>query len=144
MFAYFNDHDSLFNIHAMQTVILTSCQDVVEAKIVQDKLALQGVYSFLSNENYTSLYPHMNGAMGSGIQIFINSEDREKALQVLGKKSAKSLACPRCHATDVRLVPPTSVWGKIKHLWIGIIAAIRLHSVGTDYHCPNCGNDFIS
>lgn len=53
----------------MKTVILTSCNNSVEAEFIRGNLANEGIESFVSNENYTSLFPNMNGAMGSGIQI---------------------------------------------------------------------------
>ena len=44
----------------MKTVILTSCNNSFEAKIIQGNLANEGIESMISNENYTSLYPNMN------------------------------------------------------------------------------------
>ena len=37
----------------------------------------------ISNENYTSLYPNMNGSMGSGIQVFVDEADVEKSMHVI-------------------------------------------------------------
>lgn len=70
----------------MKTVILTSCNNSVEAKLIQGNLANEGIESFTSNENFTSLYPNMNGAMGSGIQIFVFEKDAEQALEIINSK----------------------------------------------------------
>ncbi len=67
----------------MKTVILTSCNNATEAHLIQGNLANEGIESMISNENYTSLYPNMNGAMGSGIQILVNEADAERALAVI-------------------------------------------------------------
>ena len=67
----------------MKTVILTSCNNSFEAKIIQGNLANEGIESMISNENYTSLYPNMNGSMGSGIQVFVDEADVEKSMHVI-------------------------------------------------------------
>ena len=52
----------------MKTVILTSCNNSVEATLIQGNLANEGIESFLSNENYTALseYERGNGQWNSG------------------------------------------------------------------------------
>ena len=69
----------------MKTVILTTCDNSTEAHLIRGNLASEGIESFLSNENYTSLYPNMSGLIGSGIDIMVAEEDLEHALQIIQK-----------------------------------------------------------
>lgn len=122
--------------------LLTSCDSIYDAKMLQNKLQLQGISSFLSNENFTSLYPNMNGAIGIGVQIFIDEEDQDEAIQLLGKPELISLFCPQCYATDVREVREKSMSSKIKNTVTQLLSAIFLRSTKRKYQCTNCGKEF--
>ncbi|MFV0392382.1 MAG: DUF2007 domain-containing protein [Paludibacteraceae bacterium] len=67
----------------MKTIILKSCNNSFEAKLIQGNLANEGIECIISNEHYTSLYPNMNGAMGNGIQLLVKEEDAERALKII-------------------------------------------------------------
>lgn len=51
----------------MNTIRLTTCNDSFEANLIKDKLENEGIECFLTNENFTSLFPIYNGILGSGI-----------------------------------------------------------------------------
>lgn len=67
----------------MKTTTLKSCQTPFEANLIKAKLEDAGIPSFLTNENYSTLYPVMANTFGSGVKVMVNEEDLEKALEVL-------------------------------------------------------------
>ena len=67
----------------MKTICVTTCDNVIEAYAIKDKLYNEGIECMLTNENFTSLMPFMNNMLGSGIQILVFESDYEKALQII-------------------------------------------------------------
>lgn len=126
----------------MKTVILTSCNNSVEAKLIQGNLANEGIDSFLSNENYTSLYPNMNGAMGSGIQVFVKEEDAERALKVINAND-RSVHCTSCNSADVNQIVSKNILKTAAVLiWSFFVSGSSFGNVKAKYHCNECGSDF--
>lgn len=126
----------------MKTVILTSCSNSVEAKLIQGNLANEGIDSIISNENFTSLYPNMNGAMGSGIQIFVNEEDAERALKLINAND-RSVHCTSCDSTDVDQIVRKNMLKSVAILiWSFFVSGSAFGNVKQKYHCNNCGVDF--
>ncbi|HHT23678.1 MAG TPA: DUF2007 domain-containing protein [Bacteroidales bacterium] len=125
----------------MKTVILTSCNNSVEAKLIQGNLANEGIDSIISNENYTSLYPNMNGAMGSGIQILVNEADAERALKVINAND-RSVHCTSCNSADVTQQPKKNMLKVVGIMIISLFSSSAFGNVKQKYHCNNCGADF--
>ena len=125
----------------MKTVILTSCNNSVEATLIQGNLANEGIESFLSNENYTSLYPNMNGAMGNGIQVFVNENDVEKALQII-KPDDNSIHCSTCNSTNVTQQSGKNMLKVVGIMILSLFSSSAFGTAKTKYHNNNCGNDF--
>lgn len=125
----------------MKTVILTSCNNAVEASLIQGNLANEGIQSFISNENYTSLYPNMNGAMGSGIQIFVNEEDAERALIVINK-SDQSIHCLNCHSKNVKLKGEKNILKVVGIMIMSLFSSKASGNSKSKYHCNDCRSDF--
>jgi len=62
------------------TVALLVFNNAIEATIVQDKLTLNGIHSFLEDENVLGLNP------SGGVQLRVFSEDQYKAQQILAEE----------------------------------------------------------
>jgi hypothetical protein len=67
----------------MQIIRLKSCSNAFEAKMLKDILDNEGIECFLTNENFTSVFPVFNGMYGTGIQLMIKEEDYEKASKLI-------------------------------------------------------------
>ncbi len=67
----------------MKTTTLKTCQTPFEANLIKAKLEAAGIPSFLTNENYSTLYPVMANLLGSGVRVLVNDEDLENALELL-------------------------------------------------------------
>ena len=66
----------------MKTVRLITCNDAMQAHILQGALENEGIDSLLHNENFSSLLKSYVSNI-SGVDIFVNEEDYDHALQVL-------------------------------------------------------------
>lgn len=126
----------------MATIILTSCNNAFEAELIQGNLLNEGIESIISNENYTTLYPNMNGAMGSGVQILIDEKDADRALQII-KATEQKVACPKCGSENIKQEIDKSFWGRMGVLLLGIISSAPVGNMQVKYHCENCGRVFI-
>jgi hypothetical protein len=124
----------------MKTVILTSCNNSFEAKIIQGNLANEGIESMISNENYTSLYPNMNGSMGSGIQVFVDEADVEKSMHVI-KANDWRAHCPSCNSLDVALAK-LNLANNIKRFFLSAVTFTPFGNMKTTFHCNGCGKNF--
>lgn len=60
-----------------QTIVLHTYTDMLEAKMIQDKLQAKGIQSFLANENVMGLDP----VGGAELKIF--EKDKEEALKAM-------------------------------------------------------------
>lgn len=125
----------------MKTVILTSCNNSTGAELIRGNLANEGIASFVSNENYTSLYPNMNGAMGSGIQIFVNEADAERAMKVINGND-RSVYCTSCNSADVNQIVSKNLLKSAAILIWSFFTSSPFGNVKAKYHCNACGADF--
>lgn len=125
----------------MKTVIITSCNNSVEAKLVQGNLANEGIESMISNENYTSLYPNMNGAMGSGIQILVDENDTERALKVI-QGNDRTVHCPSCNSADVNQLIKKNMLKVVGIMILSLFSSSAFGNVEQKYHCNECGAEF--
>ena len=87
----------------MKTVRLITCNDAMQAHILQGALENEGIDSLLHNENFSSLLKSYVSNI-SGVDIFVNEEDYDHALQVL--RDNQSLPeelkyCPFCGSADI-------------------------------------------
>ena len=125
----------------MKTVNLISCNNSVEANLIQGNLANEGIESFLANENYTSLYPNMNGAMGSGIQILVNEDDADRALKIISSND-RSVHCPKCDSTEVIQQVRKNMFKVVGVMILSLFSSSAFGNIQAKYHCDHCGNNF--
>lgn len=69
----------------MKTISIKSCRDPFEANVLKGRLENEGIPCFLTNENLTTLLPHHFMWDSSGVQIFVDEDDVERALEVLAE-----------------------------------------------------------
>lgn len=62
-----------------QTIVLHTFSDMLEAKMIQDKLQANGIESFLANENVMGLDPI------GGAELKIFEKDKEAAQKVMAE-----------------------------------------------------------
>ena len=67
----------------MKTIKLTDCKDAFEANHIKNILENEGIECILTNETTSTLLPHLMMSPGSGVQIFVDTNDLEKAIKVL-------------------------------------------------------------
>lgn len=82
----------------MPQILLTTCNTVLEAQMLQDKLANHGIASTISHEN--SQY-YNKGGFRLGVQIHIEETDLEAARELLLGKDQTS--CPHCGSQNIRV-----------------------------------------
>ena len=90
----------------MKTVRLITCNNAMQAHILQGALENEGIESILHNENFSSLY---SGCINniSGVDIFVSEKDHAKAVEILkdnGSWPEDLILCPYCHSTSIQLV----------------------------------------
>jgi hypothetical protein len=66
----------------MKTVKLITCNDAMQAHILQGALRNEGIESLLHNENFSTLMKSYISNI-AGVDIFVLEEDYDKAVQVL-------------------------------------------------------------
>jgi hypothetical protein len=74
----------------MRFINLCTVDNSYEANFIKEDLALGGIACIVTNENFTSLMPHMNGILGSGIQILVDKDNLETARQIIEKRTGKT------------------------------------------------------
>jgi hypothetical protein len=68
-------------------IVLDSFDSVVMANLVKTKLDAYGIPCFLSNENFTALYPIANNIF-PGVRVHIFERDLVRAREVLNEEAA--------------------------------------------------------
>jgi hypothetical protein len=67
----------------MKVIRLMTCKTAFEANLIKGRLENEGIPSFLTGENFTTLMPNFLGSFGSGVQVMVFEKDKEKADEVL-------------------------------------------------------------
>ena len=128
----------------MRYINLYTVDNSYEANFIKDNLADEGIECMLTNENFTTLMPHLNGMLGSGIQILVDKDDYDRAKQILDKRNNKELQfCPNCNSTNIKYGLGTKHRLK-KLLALGIALAIAspFRHIGQTYYCRDCKAEF--
>lgn len=130
----------------MKTVKLITCNDAMQAHILQGALENEGIESVLHNENFSSLYRNCVNSI-AGVDILVIEEDYEKAVQVLKDNESwpeELTLCPYCGTPDIKMVLKK---GKRLRAIGAIISAIFMGMVllgnkSWEYTCRRCHKNF--
>ena len=126
----------------MAIICLRTCNDIFEANIIKTRLIDGGVSCFLTNENFTNLYPGFNGMMGAGVQIMIDEQDMEKAIEILEPQAKNLVQCPHCQSQEVALGLGSNRFRKFIIIALSLISWIPFNNIKLTYHCKNCSTEF--
>lgn len=126
----------------MALVCIKTCDRIFEANLIKTRLIDSGVDCFLTNENYTSLYPACNGLLGSGIRVMIEEEDADKALDLLGLNSESKIKCPNCNSENITNGSTSKKSGKVLAVLMSLLALIPFTNHKQTYCCKDCKTEF--
>lgn len=127
----------------MNTIRLTTCNDSFEASLIKDKLEDEGIECFLTNENFTSLFPNYNGILGSGIQVMIDEKNLERALEIIKDKQTENvIRCPECNSDQVYSSFGNKPVSKFVAILLSLLIWIPFGNIKSSYSCRNCKSDF--
>jgi hypothetical protein len=129
----------------MKTIRLTTCENTSEAYLLKGLLLNEGIDCFLTNENTTTLLPHLNNMLGSGIQIIVKEEDFHRAFEIIKDSSFGSkneLTCPNCNSKDIQLGLGKNKGLIILNIFFSLLAFIPFGNMKPKYHCKQCETDF--
>lgn len=133
----------------MKIVTLITCGDTAEASIIQGHLQNEGIPCFLTNQNYTNLYPSFNGIMGAGVQIQINEEDAERATNIIRKTYPEvygdikeNINCPYCKSENLKISFGKHKYMKYFFILFSLLLIFPLSKIKTSYICKDCKAEF--
>ena len=131
----------------MKTVKLITCNDAIQAHILQGALANEGIESILHNENFSSV---MKGYVNSisGVDILVAEEDHGAAIQVLRRNQSlpeELTLCPFCGSSNIKLVLRKG--HRVRAFGALILSCLTLNPPGTnhwEYVCRQCRQTFVT
>lgn len=128
----------------MNFVKLTTVNDSYEATLIHDYLDNEGIKCIITNEHVSTLMPHLNGMMGSGVQILVRKEEMEQAIQLLNNRNKNDMqVCPNCNSSDLKLgVEKKHRIVKGIALSFSFILGFPLFPIKQSYYCNNCKTEF--
>ena len=129
----------------MEFVRLSTVDNSFEANFLKEDLESEGIPCILTNENVTTLIPHMNGILGSGIQILVAANDFQKATEILTRRvTTGSVAkCPNCQSTNINFGLGTKLrLRRIISIVISAVTAMPFNNINNIYYCYDCRTEF--
>lgn len=128
----------------MKYINLYTADNSYEANFIKDDLASEGIECMLTNENFVTLMPHMNGMLGSGIQILVDRADYDRAKEILVKRNnTKILACPNCNSKNIKYGLGTKHrLKKLLALVITLVIGFPMWHIRQNYCCRDCHTEF--
>lgn len=127
----------------MAIIRLTTCENVIEANFIKNKLENENIECFLTNEITTTLIPAYNGILGAGIQIMIDEKDIEKALKLINKSNAEiPILCPNCNSLNITYGFGNRKGLKLLGVAMSLIVSIPFGSIKKGYFCYDCKSEF--
>lgn len=123
---------------------LYTADNFYEADFIKKDLAGQGIVCMLTNVNFSSLMPHMNGMLGSGIQILVDKEDYDRAIAILDRRNNVEVrVCPYCNSNNISYGLGTKHrFKKLIALGIALVIASPVQHIKQTYYCRDCKSEF--
>ncbi len=127
----------------METTTLITCNNSVEANLIKGMLENNGIESFLANENFTNLMPHLNGVLGAGVQVMVDKKDLRMAQELLeAQRNTDETICPDCGSNNITTGLGTNGFKKIITVLISLFAWIPLGNLKRTHYCKDCKTEF--
>ena len=127
-------------------IVFDSYDNVIMANIVKTKLDAYGIPCFLTNENFTGLYPIRNNIF-PGARLHIFEKDLTTVRELLAEEQPsrprKVFQCPRCLSRNV--VFEEREEGYLGRLFVSVfrfLMAMNPLPRTKNYHCTDCGMKF--
>ena len=124
-----------------KTIRLITCDSIVDAYFIKNRLNNEGIECFLTNQNFTSLLPNFYNLFGSGVQVFVMESDYEKSKELVKDKLEPEhveKVCPFCGSKDIRVGFGKHKILKIFNILLAILIAIPIGNVRVRYYCKTC------
>ena len=129
----------------MKTVKLITCNDAMQAHILQGALENEGIESILHNENFSTLYKGFVNSI-AGVDILVMEDDYEKAVQVLRDNQSwpeELVLCPYCGSSDIKFALRKE--GRVRAFGATVVAMLAGAPPGDNhwnYTCKQCHKTF--
>lgn len=124
----------------MSLTKLATFDNSISANILRTKLESEGIVCFLHNEHFTNLMPHYFNILGSGVQVFVPTNQIERAKEI-AKLDPTQLICPNCSSSNV--VNSTSM-SKLSLIFIALLVFLPFGNLLNNFSCKECGHKFKS
>lgn len=127
----------------METIKLITCENLQKANIIKGRLINEGIEAFTTNENSATLLPHLNGMLGSGIQIYVNKESYDQAISIINENTATDkVTCPYCGSENVVFNLGAHKTRKIVTIILSLLVFIPFGNIKNKSYCKNCKSEF--
>lgn len=127
----------------MKTVVLTTCNNAVEANLIKGMLENNGIECFLTNENFSNLMPFYNGIMGSGVQVVIDENDLVRAKELLAYQSKPDeIVCPECGSHNIEFSLGSNKLKKLLAIILSLFCWAPFGNIRNTYYCNDCNTEF--
>jgi hypothetical protein len=95
-----------------ELITIATFQSVLDANVAQRKLEMEGVESYLADENMVSTLWIYSQAVG-GVRLQVSDEDEQKAKEILNRpgeklavdhriESDETIVCPNCQSNNIK------------------------------------------
>jgi len=127
----------------MKVIRLRSYSDSIEANIAKAKLQGEGIACFLTNENFNTLQPDFGNRISGGIDLMINENDRELAMEILEDiVEVDTIKCPHCDSEKVYIKYGKNAVSRFFLILASILFAYPVRKSSNEYFCRNCKKTF--
>lgn len=128
----------------MKTVRLITCNDPMEAHILQGALENEGIKSLLHNENFSTLYSCVSTI--AGVDLFVLEDDYERAVEILrenGSWPEELPLCPYCGSSDLKFeLKEGKRWRALGVAVVSILTVAPPRCNYWEYTCNQCNHTF--
>jgi predicted RNA-binding Zn-ribbon protein involved in translation (DUF1610 family) len=128
------------HLPAQIMVVLTTCDNSINAHLLKNILENEGIECYIVNEYFSTLMPHFYGIFGSGVQVKVKKEDLQKAREI-AQLDEEKVTCPNCGSINLEL----NIEKKKDKFLVGIILLFLAAPAGNlinNFECKDCGIEF--
>ena len=129
----------------MEIVRLITCDNAVEAHLIQGKLNNEGIECFITNENTATLKPYFSFTPGFGVDIMIDEANLEKAISLLKDRMGpdyNKVICPYCGSDKVVFNFDKNKILKFFVTIILLMGFVPFRNQKKKYYCKKCRRKF--
>ena len=127
----------------MNTVRLMTCDNAVEANLIKGKLENEDIPCILTNENFSNLMPHYNRIMGAGVQVLVNEEDFNRAMELVNvNPEVHEITCPNCNSKNIKVGLGKQKFKKVFAIVVSLLTVIPINNISYSYTCKDCKTEF--